>query len=302
MTYFEVLDPRFADYIIPVCRLETLAQGLRWGEGPVWFGDSRHLLFSDIPNNRILKWDEETGAVATYRYPAGFANGNTRDREGRLVSCEHGGRRITRTEYDGSITVLADSYLGKRLNSPNDVVVKSDSTVWFTDPPYGILTDYEGDKADSEVGSCNVYRLDPATGELRIVADDFVKPNGLAFSADEKQLFIADSGRSHDPSAPHHVRVFAVSDDGGLRNGRIFAEIDPGIPDGLRVDDRGALWVAAGDGVHCLAPEGTLIGKILPGEVIANICFGGRKRNRLFMAGQSALYAVHLNTRGIGRT
>ncbi|MFT4148575.1 MAG: SMP-30/gluconolactonase/LRE family protein [Paracoccaceae bacterium] len=301
MSYFQVHDARFADYIIPVCKLEVLATGLRWGEGPVWFGDARHLLFSDIPNNRILKWDEETGAVSLFRYPANYTNGHTRDREGRLVSCEHGGRRVTRTEHDGSITVLVDNWQGKRLNSPNDVVVKSDGTVWFTDPPYGILTDYEGDKADSEIGAFNVYRLDPVTGDLRVVAGDFVKPNGLVFSADETRLFIADSGRSHDPNAPHHVRVFDVTTDGTLSGGAIFATIDPGIPDGMRIDDRGALWVATGDGAQCFAPDGTLIGRILTGEVIANICFGGAKRNRLFLAGQSALYAVHLNTRGIQR-
>ena len=249
----------------------------------------------------MLKWDEETGRVSTFRYPAGFTNGNTRDKEGRLVSCEHGGRRVTRTEHDGSITVLADRYKGKRLNSPNDVVVKSDGTVWFTDPPYGILTDYEGDKAHSEIGSFNVYRFDPSTGDLRVVADDFVKPNGLAFSADETRLFIADSGRSHDPAGPHCIRVFDVGKDGRLDNSRVFVDIDPGIPDGLRVDDRGSLWVAAGDGAQCIASDGKLIGKIIPGEVVANICFGGQKRNRLFMAGQSALYAVHRNTRGIGR-
>jgi gluconolactonase len=301
MTYYEVRDERFADYIIPVCKLETLSTGLLWGEGPVWFGDAKHLLFSDIPNNRILKWDEASGATTLYRYPSNFANGGTRDREGRLISCEHGGRRITRTEHDGGITVLAESFEGKRLNSPNDVVVKSDGTVWFTDPPYGILTDYEGNKAPSELGACHVFRLDPETGEPRIVADDFVKPNGLAFSQDEQRLFIADSGRSHNPDGPHHIRVFDVGADGALSGGEVFAEIDPGIPDGIRVDERGSLWVAAGDGAQCFAPDGNLIGKILPGEVIANLCFGGSKKNRLFMAGPSALYAVYLNTRGIQR-
>jgi len=299
MSYYEILDPRFADYIIPVCKLETLATGLLWGEGPVWFGDARHLLFSDIPNNRILKWDEATGATSLYRYPSNFANGGTRDREGRLVSCEHGGRRITRTEHDGRITVLVDGFEGKRLNSPNDVVVKSDGTIWFTDPPYGILTDYEGNKADSEIGGYHVFRFDPANGDLRIVADDFVKPNGLVFSPDESRLFIADSGRSHDPDAPHHVRVFDVGTDAALSGGGVFAVVDPGIPDGLRVDERGSLWVAAGDGAQCFAGDGALIGKIFVGEVIANLCFGGQKKNRLFMAGQSALYAVHLNTRGV---
>jgi len=299
MSYYEIHDPRFADYLIPICKLERLASGLRWGEGPVWYSDARHLLFSDIPNNRMLKWDEESGAVTTFRYPSNFSNGNTRDREGRLVSCEHGARRVTRTEHDGSITVLAERWQGKRLNSPNDVVVKSDGTVWFTDPTYGILTDYEGHRADSEIGVCHVYRLDPATGDLRVVADDFVKPNGLAFSADETRLFIVDSGRSHDASGPHHVRVFDVGTDGALSGGAVFAEIEPGIPDGLRLDERGALWVAAGDGAQCFAPDGTLIGKILTGEVIANLCFGGFKRNRLFLTGHTTLYAVYLNTRGI---
>lgn len=280
-------------------KLETLATGLLWGEGPVWFGDARHLLFSDIPNNRILKWNEETGNVSLFRYPSNHSNGNTRDREGRLVTCEHGGRRVTRTEHDGSITVLADAFEGKRFNSPNDVVVKSDGTVWFTDPPYGILTDYEGNKAESEIGAFNVYRLDPSTGELRIAANDFVKPNGLAFSPDETELFIADSGRSHDPDAPHHVRRFKVEPDGSLSGGAVFCRIEPGIPDGIRFDERGALWVAAGDGAHCYAADGTLIGKILVGEVIANLCFGGAKRNRLFMAGQSGLYSIYLNTRGV---
>lgn len=280
-------------------KLETLATGLLWGEGPVWFGDARHLLFSDIPNNRILKWNEETGDVSLFRYPSNHSNGNTRDREGRLVTCEHGGRRVTRTEHDGSITVLAHAFEGKRLNSPNDVVVKSDGTVWFTDPPYGILTDYEGNKAESEIGAFNVYRLDPSTGELRIAANDFVKPNGLAFSPDETELFIADSGRSHDPEAPHHVRRFKVEPDGRLSGGAVFCRIEPGIPDGIRFDERGALWVAAGDGAHCYAADGTLIGKIFVGEVIANLCFGGAKRNRLFMAGQSGLYSVYLNTRGV---
>jgi gluconolactonase len=301
MTYYEVLDERFADYIIPVCQLEVLSTGLRWGEGPVWFGDGRYLLFSDIPNNRILKWDEVSGATTLHRYPSNFVNGGTRDRQGRLVSCEHGGRRISRTEHDGTITVLVDSFQGKRLNSPNDVVVKSDGTIWFTDPPYGILTDYEGNKAESELGAYNVFRFDPDSSRLRIVAGDFVKPNGLAFSADERKLFVADSGRSHDAGAPHHVRVFDVGADGSLSGGDVFAQVDPGIPDGIRVDERGSLWVAAGDGAQCFASDGTLIGKIKPGEVIANICFGGAKKNRLFMTGQNALYSVHLNTRGVQR-
>jgi gluconolactonase len=299
MAYFEAIDPRFARYIIPVCKLETLHTGMRWAEGPVYFADGRYLVFSDIPNNRMLRWDEESGHVSVFRYPSGFSNGNTRDRQGRLVSCEHGNRRVTRTEPDGTITVIADRAGGKRLNSPNDVVVKSDGTIWFTDPPYGILTDYEGHKAESEIGGCHVYCCDPQTGEVSAVATDFVKPNGLAFSADERQLFIADSGRSHAPDAPHHIRVFDVTDGGKLSNGRVFATIDPGVPDGFRLDADGNLWVGAGDGVHCFDAKGKLIGKILTPEAVANVTFGGAKRNRLFIAATSTLYAVFLNARGI---
>jgi gluconolactonase len=212
MAYFEAVDARFAKYMIPVCSLETLHTGMRWAEGPVYFADGRYLVLSDIPNNRMLRWEEESGQVSVFRYPSGFSNGNTRDRQGRLVTCEHGNRRVTRTEPDGSITVLADRVGGKRLNSPNDVVVRSDGTVWFTDPPYGILTDYEGNKAESEIGGCHVYCCNPQTGEVSVVADDFVKPNGLAFSADERHLYVADSGRSHAADAPHHIRMFDVSD------------------------------------------------------------------------------------------
>ncbi len=298
MSYFDVADPRFATFIIPVCQLERLHTGMRWAEGPVYFGDGRHLVFSDIPNNRMLRWDEETGAVATFRFPSNHANGNTRDRQGRLVSCEHGARRVTRTEPDGSLTVLAERFEGRRLNSPNDVVVKSDGTIWFTDPPYGILTDYEGNKAESEIGRCNVYRLDPADGRLALVADDFDKPNGLAFSPDESQLYIADSGRSHGAHLPHHIRRFTVKADNTLSGGEVFAQIDPGVPDGIRVDTGGHLWVSAGDGVHCYAPDGTLLGKILIPETVANITFGGPKRNRLFIAATTSLYAVYINARG----
>jgi gluconolactonase len=217
------------------------------------------------------------------------------------VTCEHGARRVTRTEWDGSITVLADRYEGKRLNSPNDVVVRSDGTVWFTDPPYGILSDYEGHKAESEIGACNVYRLDPRDGSLRIVAGDFVKPNGLAFSADERTLYIADSGFSHDAAAPHHVRSFKVDAEGRLSGGKVFVEIEPGIPDGLRIDVDGNLWVAAGDGVHCYAPGGSLLGKILIPEAVANIAFGGPKRNRLFITATTSLYSVFLGISGVQR-
>ncbi|HVE10354.1 MAG TPA: SMP-30/gluconolactonase/LRE family protein [Paraburkholderia sp.] len=299
MAYFEAIDPKFMQYIIPVCNMETLYTGTRWAEGPVYFADGRYLVFSDIPNNRMLRWEEESGQVSVFRYPSGFSNGNTRDRQGRLVSCEHGNRRVTRTEPDGTITVLAERVRGKRFNSPNDVVVKSDGSVWFTDPPYGILTDYEGHKADSELDGCHVYRCDPQSGEITQLTTDFVKPNGLAFSADERLLYIADSGRSHAADAPHHIRVFDVADNGTLSNGRVFAVIEPGVPDGFRVDVDGNLWVAAGDGVHCFDASGKLIGKIRTPETVANVTFGGAKRNRLFIAATSALYAVFVNTQGI---
>jgi gluconolactonase len=299
MSYFETIDHRFSKFIIPVCTLERLHHGTRWAEGPVYFADGRFLVWSDIPNDRMLRWEEESGAISLFRYPANYSNGNTRDREGRLVSCEHGARRVTRTEHDGTITVLADRYEGKRLNSPNDVVVKSDGTIWFTDPPYGILTDYEGHKAESEIGRCYVYRLDPRDGGLAIVADDFDKPNGLAFSPDEKLLYVADSGRSHGADKPHHIRAFDVSDTNGMSGGRVFAVIDPGIPDGLRLDVEGNIWTSAGDGVQCFSPQGELLGKILIPEPVANLTFGGPRKNRMFITANSSLYAVFLNTRGV---
>ena len=299
MSCYEILDDRFSRVVIGMCALERLHTGTRWAEGPVYFADGRYLVWSDIPNDRMLRWDEVTGTVGLFRSPANYTNGNTRDRQGRLVSCEHGLRRITRTEHDGTITVLAERYQGKRLNSPNDVVVKSDGTIWFTDPPYGIITDYEGHKADSEIGSCNVYRLDPRDGSVTVVVDDFDKPNGLAFSPDEKVLYVADSGRSHGADKPHHIRVFDVSPDNTLSGGRVFADVEPGIPDGLRLDVEGNVWASAGDGVHCYSPAGELLGKILVPEPVANLTFGGPKRNRLFITASSSLYAVYLNARGV---
>jgi len=297
MEAFETLDKRFAPYTIPIVFLEKLHTGMRWAEGPVYFADQRCLLFSDLPNNRILRFDEQTSQVTVFRPDSNFSNGNTRDRQGRLVTCEHRGRRVTRTEYDGTITVLADSYQGKRLNSPNDVVVKSDGTVWFTDPTYGISAAYEGGKAESEIGSCNVYCWDPRDGSLRVVADDFRRPNGLAFSPDEKLLYIADSGFWPNPEWPHHIRTFEVA-DGKLNKGRVIAEVSPGIPDGFRVDADGNIWTSAGDGVHCITPGGDLIGKIPVPEKVANVCFGGPARDRLYICGHTSLYAIHVNIRG----
>jgi gluconolactonase len=258
----------------------------------------RSLLFSDIPNDRMLRFDEQSEAVSVFRQPADYTNGNTVDRQGRLVSCEHGGRRVTRTEHDGSLTVLADNYQGKRLNSPNDVVVKSDGSIWFTDPTYGIDSDYEGNRAESEIGASYVYRIDPQSGALSVVCDDFVKPNGLAFSPDERLLYVADTGRTHGADNPAHMRVFDVDANGKLSNSRVFADCTNGLFDGFRLDTEGRIWTSAGDGVHVYHPDGTLIGKILIPEIVANVCFGGPKRERLFICATTSLYSVRLFVNG----
>ncbi|MCK2214191.1 SMP-30/gluconolactonase/LRE family protein [Actinomadura sp. ATCC 31491] len=290
-TQFEVLDDRAAgiggDY-----RTEVLHTGTRWGEGPVYFPAGRFLVWSDIPNDRMLRWDEMTGAVGPFRQPAGYVNGNTLDRQGRLISCEQGGRRVTRTEPDGSITVIADRWQGRRLNSPNDAVVHSDGSVWFTDPPYGITSNYEGVAAEQEIDGCHVYRADPVTGEVRIVADDFERPNGLAFSLDESLLYVADTRR-------RHLRVFEVGEDGTLAGGKVFAEggEKDGF-DGLRLDDTGRVWAVADKAVHCYDPDGTLIGRLKLPEHAANLVFGGLKRNRMFIAAASSLYSLMCNVTG----
>jgi len=294
---FEIIDERFRHMIMGNAWVEKLHGGMLWAEGPVWFADGQYLLWRDIPNNVILQYCERLG-VRVYRHPSNNTNGHTRDREGRLVSCEHGGRRVSRTEHDGSITVLVDRYKGQRLNSPNDVVVKSDGTIWFTDPPYGIMSEYEGHKTKSAIGANYVYRLDPKTGGLTVVADDFDKPNGVAFSPDERKLYIADTGRSHDPDGPHHIRVFDVVDGRKLAKGRVFAEISPGMADGFRLDTDGNVWTSAGDGVHCFSPRGDLLGKVLVPEVVSNVCFGGPKRNRLFITATTSLYAAYVGQVG----
>lgn len=298
---FEIADPRFLECIDLVARLERLYFGCRWAEGPVYFADQRSLVFSDIPNRRMLRYDEESGAVSVFRTDSGNANGNTRDLQGRLITCEQGARRVTRTEPDGSITVLADSFEGRRLNSPNDVVVKSDGSIWFTDPNYGISTDFVGTKAEQEQVGNNVFRLDPVTGELSAVVSDFWKPNGLAFSPDEGLLYIVDSGFLPDPEGPRHLRAFEVDAEGVLSGGEVLTEVSPGIPDGFRVDTEGRLWVGAGDGVHCYASDGTLLGKIRVGEAVANLAFGGPKRNRLYLTATTSLYAVSVEARGVQR-
>jgi len=265
--------------------------GGRWTEGPAYFPAGRYVTFSDIPNDRMLRWDETTGAVGVFREPANYTNGHTVDRAGRLVSCEQGTRRITRTEHDGSITVLADRYDGKRFNSPNDIVEHSDGSLWFTDPSYGIDTDYEGFRAPNEIGGCHVYRLDPATGEVRIVADDFDRPNGLAFSLDERGLYIVDTRR-------RHIRLFSVAGDATLSGGDVFATCDAGGFDGIRLDHAGRVWAAAHDGLHCFDPDGTLLGKLHVPEVVANFTFGGRRRNDLFICASSSLYSLRVNVTG----
>jgi gluconolactonase len=300
-----IVDRRFTGLINLNARLIKLWTGAAWAEGPVYFRDGNYLLFSDIPNDRILRFLPDLsglhGTVSVYRQPANNTNGHSRDMEGRLVSCEHGARRVTRTEHDGRITVLADRWQGKRLNSPNDVVVRSDGTVWFTDPPYGILTDLEGWQGEMEYGGCHVFRFDPGTGSLDVACDDFVKPNGLAFSPDEKLLYVVDTGASHDPDGPRHIRVFEVGEDLSLAGGSVFATCDVGLFDGLRVDTGGRIWTSAGDGVHCYAPSGDLLGKIMVPEVVANVCFGGFKRNRLYICGTTSLYAVLTQVNGAQR-
>jgi gluconolactonase len=294
------LDKSFEKYRQPLAAVELLYTGCRWAEGPVWFGDARCLLWSDIPNNRILRWDEETGATSAYRKPSNFANGNTRDRQGRLLTCEHGGRRVTRTEYDGSTTVLMDRFEGKRLNSPNDIVCKSDGSIWFTDPPFGISNDYEGDRAAPELPA-NVYRIDASTGNAAVVASDIKGPNGLAFSPDEKTLYLVE-GRE----TPRRLLAFQVLGDGDqLSERRVFAVADDnGTLDGFRCDEDGNLWCGWGmgsvelDGVVVFSPGGERIGRIALPERCANLCFGGRRCNRLFMAASQSLYSLYVNTRG----
>ena len=298
MSDFEIIKPAFSRYLLGNAFVEKLHTGMKWAEGPVWFGDAQMLLWSDIPNDRIMRWIEGAG-VSEYRKPANFTNGHTRDREGRLVSCEHGGRRVTRTEHDGTITVIADAYDGKRLNSPNDVVVKSDGSIWFTDPHYGIMSDYEGHLSEQEQ-PCHVYRVDPGTREIEAVITDFECPNGIAFNPDETRLFVAETGFVFDSSADRCIRVFDVADDGRtLTDAGVFHTVSPGIADGFRFDTEGNLWTSAGDGVHCLSPDGELMGKILIPEKVANVCFGGRGRHRLFICGTTSLYSVALNRRGV---
>jgi gluconolactonase len=297
-TDIEVLDPRFKPLFAGYVRVERLWTGARWSEGPAWFAAGRYLVWSDIPNNRMLRYVESSGEVSVFREPSNNSNGNTVDNHGRLVTCEHLTRRVTRTEVDGSISVVADRWQGKRLNSPNDVVVKSDDSIWFTDPAYGIDTDNEGDRAEPEIDGCHVYRVDPG-GAVERVIDDMARPNGLAFSPDERFLYVADTGATHKENGPRHIRRFAISKDGkSVTRGEVFAESTSGLFDGFRVDRQGRIWASTAEGVHCYDPDGMLIGKILIPEIVANVTFGGTKRNRLFICGTTSLYSVMLMTNG----
>ncbi len=305
MSCFEVIHPIFSSYVLGNAPLKQIATGFDWVEGPVWVGDANCLLFSDIPNNRILRWipgDNISNVGGTglsvYREPSNYANGHTRDRQGRLISCEHGSRSVTRTEHDGSITTLASHYDGKRLNSPNDVVVKSDGSVWFTDPHYGIMTNYEGYQSEQEL-PCDVYRIDPKSGQIDVMISGFACPNGLAFNSDETRLYVSETGKIFDEKAKRHIRVFDVEEDGGLSGGEIFHEIKPGASDGFRLDTDDNIWSSAADGVHCISPQGELLGKILVPELVSNVCFGGRSKHQLFITASTSVYCISLNRQGI---
>lgn len=299
MSSFKILDDRFRAMVLPNTRLETLGEGYRWLEGPVWFADHDCLYVSDLPNDRILRWTEH-GGISVFRCPSGFANGHARDRQGRLVGCSHRKRCVTRTELDGTITVLASHYHGKRLNSPNDIVCKSDGSIWFSDPPYGINTDYEGGKQLSELPPA-LYRLDPVTGDLSVAAADFEGPNGLAFSPDERLLYVAETGGQFDPEPRQYIRRFQVNEDGRLSGGERFHKVEPGFADGFRIDEQGNIWSSAADGVHCISPEGELLGKILTPSLVSNLVFGGRNRSRLFLCVSQQLMSIYTNVRGCVR-
>jgi gluconolactonase len=293
---FDILDRRFARYILENAPLEELAAGFRWIEGLVWLGDANCLLFQDLPRDRTMRWIEDAG-ISVYRAPSGNANGQTRDRQGRLISCSHRERCLFRTELDGSLTRLVDRHNGKRLNAPNDVVVKSDGSIWFTDPLYGIQNDYEGGRQLSEQPPA-LYRFDPETGGIAVAEDDFDGPNGLAFSPDESRLYVSETGDQTTDDPRQYIRVFDVDPDGGLHGGDIFHKIEPGYWDGLCLDEDGNVWSSAADGVHCIAPDGELLGKVLVPYHVSNLTFGELARNRLFIGGSHTLYAIFLNRRG----
>jgi gluconolactonase len=301
-TGFQAFDKTFKSLYAGHARIERLWSGARWCEGPVWFAAGRYLVWSDIPNNCMMRLTEPGHEVSVFREMSNNSNGNTVDTSGRLVTCEHLTRRVTMTGHDGRIKVLADRYQGKRFNSPNDVVVKSDGSIWFTDPAYGIDADYEGNRAEPEIEGCYVYRIDPRTRAVTAVVTDMVRPNGLAFSPDESFLYIADTGVTHQENGPKHIRRFKVSSDGAtLSGGEVFADCDAGLFDGFRVDTDGRIWSSAGDGVHVFDAEGNLLGKLLLPEVVGNVAFGGTKRNRLYICGTTSIYSFYTFAKGAGR-
>ena len=294
----KTLDPRFAPLVLGNAAVEVIATGCRFNEGPVWFGDLRCLLWSDIPNDRMMKWEEETDAVSLFRKPSHYANGNIRDRQGRLITCEMDSQRLTRTEHDGTITVLADSFEGKRLTGPNDVVVKSDGSIWFSDNGAGIRGNYLGHKATVEL-PYRVYRIDGRTGQIAVAVGDMERPNGLCFSPDEQRLYVVDT-----PGGTKTTHVYDVVDDGTkVANGRVFFDATPGYADGIRCDTEGNVWAGFSggedqDGVAVFAPDGKPIGRVLLPERCANLCFGGAKRNRLFMAASQSIYSLYVEAQG----
>ena len=297
---FEVLEEEFNSYLTGHGRVERLWTGARWVEGPVWFPAGRFLLFSDIPNNRMLRWDETNGSVSEFRNPSNFSNGNTRDLQGRLITCQHLSRSVTQTEHSGQVTTLATHFDGKRLNSPNDVVVKSDGSIWFTDPDYGIMSDYEGRKSPSEQSSCNVFRIDQKTGNISLITDRLLKPNGLCFNKSESKLYISDTGGSHVKGGPRNIYSFDLRGEKVTsEDPKLFAECSDGLFDGFRIDSEDRIWTSAADGVHCYNSVGVLIGKIKIPEIVSNVCFGGARLNRLFITGTTSLYSAYLAVNGI---
>ncbi|MDP4026437.1 SMP-30/gluconolactonase/LRE family protein [Methylobacterium sp. NEAU 140] len=299
MSTYDIIDPRFGALVIGHAKLERLWTGSRWAEGPVYVPAAKALVWSDIPNDRLLRCDETDGSVSVFEHPCGYQNGHTLDAQGRVIACEHGGRRISRLEHDGRWIGLVDRVDGRRFNSPNDVVVKSDGTIWFSDPTYGIDSDYEGHAAPSEIGASHVYRFDPDSGSVAAVVTDMVRPNGLAFSPDERILYVAETGATHVPGLPAVIRAYAVARTGATAaDGRVFATSPAGLFDGFRVDRSGNIWASTADAVAVFAPDGTLIGRIPVPEIVSNLTFGGPKRNRLYITAQTSLYAIFVNARG----